>query len=145
MINMLIWNIRGIAGRSSVRPLRKLLRLLSISFLVILEPMVEASQLQAFIAKFGFHLAVWNVNNKIWVLWKADWAINVLVNSEQFMHMAVTHSTRQSVVFCSFVYAKCTPVGRQDLWAGLTSILGNLISTPWMMGGDFNVIVEARE
>ena len=91
MINTFIWNIRGVARRASVRRLKKLIRMHSISFRVILESMLDSSQLDAVRIKFEFHLTVCNVVNKIWILWKPEFAVNVLANSEQFIHFAVTH------------------------------------------------------
>ncbi|XP_027150341.1 phospholipid-transporting ATPase 2-like [Coffea eugenioides] len=107
--------------------------------------MVDVSQLNAFRLKFGFHPAVSNITNKIWVLWKSEFAVNVLINSEQFIHVTVTNVSWRSEVCCSFVYAKCSPVERRSLWADLMSILGNLVSKPWIVGGDFNVIAVEDE
>ncbi|XP_071928172.1 uncharacterized protein [Coffea arabica] len=44
----------------------------------------------------------------------------------------------------SAVYAKCTWVGRRDLWRAMEEIAGGL-DGPWMVAGDFNVISKAEE
>ena len=67
MIKALIWNTRGVASPATSHRLRKILRSNSVSFLVILEPMLDFSTLASFLRKFGFHLGLFNVSNKIWV------------------------------------------------------------------------------
>ncbi|XP_071909667.1 uncharacterized protein [Coffea arabica] len=44
----------------------------------------------------------------------------------------------------SAVYAKCTRVGRRELWRAMEEIARGL-DGPWMVAGDFNVISKAEE
>ena len=44
----------------------------------------------------------------------------------------------------SAAYAKCTRVGRRDLWRAMEKIRDEL-EGPWMVAGDFNVISNAAE
>ena len=43
----------------------------------------------------------------------------------------------------SFVHARCTSVERSELWAGL--LRDSISSDAWLVGGDFNVILDADE
>ncbi|XP_071933791.1 uncharacterized protein [Coffea arabica] len=107
--------------------------------------MVDPFQLDTFKNRFGFHLAVCNTSNKIWILWKADFAVNVLLNEDQLIHLAITHATWTGEVLCSFTYANCSQVGRRHLWSSLLSLSGTLTSKPWLVGGDFNIIADIEE
>ncbi|XP_027067398.1 uncharacterized protein [Coffea arabica] len=140
---MLVWNIRRIAGRASIRCLKKLLRLHSVTFLVIIEPMVDAGQLDDFTSRFGFHLGVCNSSNKIWVMWRSGFAVNVLVNNDQLIHMQVCHDSWTFVAHGSFVYGKCSRVERRALWSALGLISEEMGTKPWLVGGDFNVVAAA--
>ena len=93
MTSILVRNIRGIVGHAFSHRLKTLIRFHSVSFLVILEPMVEPEQLDGFTAKFGFHLGVSNFSNKIWVMWKAGFIVDVVINADQFIHLAVAHES----------------------------------------------------
>nr|XP_027067853.1 uncharacterized protein LOC113693523 [Coffea arabica] len=142
---MLVWNIRGIAGRASIRRLKKLLRLHSVTFLVIIEPMVDAGLLDDFTSRFGFHLRVCNSSNKIWVMWRSGFAVNVLVNNDQLIHMQVSHDSWNFVAHRSFVYGKCSRVERRALWSALGLISEEMETKSWLVGGDFNVVAAADE
>lgn len=122
MIKSLIWNARDVTGRVTSRRLKKLLRLNSVSFLVILEPMLEASAFLGFVEKFGFHLGLCNDSSKIWVCWKNQFAVNVIENTDQLLHLAFAHESLFETLYCTFVYAKCTRNERQDLWVSLSNI-----------------------
>lgn len=54
MINSMFWNVRGVANISTQRWLKKLIRLHSLSFLVLLEPMVVHNKLDDIRLKLGF-------------------------------------------------------------------------------------------
>lgn len=41
------------------------------------------------------------------------------------------------------MYAKCTPRERRDLWTDIR--LSRINTSPWCIGGDFNIIAEASE
>ena len=44
----------------------------------------------------------------------------------------------------SAIYAKCTRVGRRDLWQAIEEVKGWL-SGPWLVAGDFNVVSNTSE
>ena len=61
------------------------------------------------------------------------------------IHLAIPHATWTGKVFCSFVYASCSQVGTRHFWSSLLSLSGTLTSKPWLVGGDFNIIVDIDE
>lgn len=58
------------------------------------------------------------------------------------MHFEIK-SIMHASFFCTFVYGKCTIYERRDLWNGLSQL--QLGSQPWMVGGDFNAILNVSE
>lgn len=46
--------------------------------------------------------------------------------------------------FVTLVYAKCDGVQRRALWEDIYQ-LHNSMSLPWIIGGDFNVVLNAEE
>lgn len=48
-------------------------------------------------------------------------------------------------VIISFVYAKCNVSKGQHVWASLMDVAFAVSNSPWMIGGDFNVISEASK
>lgn len=43
--------------------------------------------------------------------------------------------------YTTTVYAKCSATERKDIWESLEDIT-SIISGPWCMRGDFNIIME---
>lgn len=136
------WNVRGVANVATMRRLRKLIRLHSLSLLTLYEPMVDSSRLAEVKERLGFPHGVHSVSNKIWVLWKSNLVVTLLHQSGQLMHFHIY--LQQSSCLVTFIYAKCTRLERHQLWHDLSQ-LGQTITTPWMLIGDFNVSADLTE
>lgn len=72
MISILIWNVQGAGCKSTLRRLRKLCKIHSISVLVILEPFVSIDHLVQLRDYLHFREYNYNPSNKVWVVWKGD-------------------------------------------------------------------------
>ena len=118
MINTMVWNIRGVVGHDTSHSLKKLLKIHSASLLVVLE-VIDALQREVFKNKFNFHLGLCNLSNKLWVFCKVGFAVDVLINSNQILHLAITHECWNSIFYCTFVYTKCMWVEWHSLWVDL--------------------------
>lgn len=81
--------------------------------------------------------------SKIWVLWKSSIHLSIFHSHDQVVTFAV-HEEGRLTAYLSFVYAKCTLAERRELWRQL-SLLSASITVPWMVGGDWNVILFANE
>ena len=134
MNNLLIWNIRGATNRLSVSRLRLLIRVHQVAVLVLLEPMAEAFNIESLRLKLSFDFCLFNPSNKIWVFWRCGFHFNVMHNSEQVLHVMAGHDSWTGTFFASFIYAKCTRVGRHALWSELRA-LASSITRPWLVGG----------
>lgn len=138
--NVLIWNIRGISN--SLKRLRNLIHTHHISILLILEPIVEKSQVQEYGKKLGFDNCYANTNGKIWGLWKEEIEGHVTEDKEQHLTLKVKRQNKENYI--TAVYAKCSVLLRRNLWNDLTMFFENLES-PWLIGGDFNSILNRGE
>ncbi|CAI9115718.1 OLC1v1016704C1 [Oldenlandia corymbosa var. corymbosa] len=78
-------------------------------------------------------------SHKIWVFSKKEVNVTLLGGSDQALHLGVEHQSVGTRVCILAVYAKSTR-GRQALWADLLTFRQQNLNTPWMVGGDYNVI-----
>lgn len=68
MNNILIWNIRGMMGKSSIRRLKLLIRMHGFSLLVLFEPMADVKKIEILRSTLSFEFCVFNTSNKTWML-----------------------------------------------------------------------------
>lgn len=92
----------------------------------------------------GFSSIKKNVNNKIWLCSTVQYAINVLVDDEQFLHCEIKSLSTGSIFLATWIYAKCSRRERRILWEKVTCLAPSS-STPWCIGGDFNIITSPEE
>ncbi|XP_071909746.1 uncharacterized protein [Coffea arabica] len=98
----------------------------------------ETPQLEVVRRFLGFDKALGALNNKAWVLWYNEMSLSFREMAEQLLHMNIVFSSGCSLQF-SAVYARCSRVGRRELWAAMESLAGEVLG-PWLLAGDFNVI-----
>lgn len=144
MINTLCWNIRGVRRKGTMSHISHLLINHNIDILVLLEPMVDYTNLEQIKnqLKFDHYSHGGDINNKSWVLWKHYMSIDQIVWHPQ--HITCMALKDNNSIVCSFVYAKCRRRQRIELWDSLINIADNN-STPWLVGGDFNIITMHNE
>lgn len=136
------WNIRGVGNKSSQNQLWYVKNLEKLDVFALLEPLVPLDEF-VFLNKFKMDSVIANLNNKIWLFSSASFSVEVLVDNEQFLHCLVSSSQLPSDILLTVVYAKCSRRERLSLWHDLSALpLNNL---PWMVGGDFNIIVNSFE
>ena len=82
------------------------------------------------------------MDGKIWILWSDTITIGINERGDQLVHIEVMW-VGFTLKF-SAVYAKCTKVGRRDLWRAMEEIFEG-VEGPWMSAGDFNMISSATE
>ncbi|OIT20762.1 hypothetical protein A4A49_36890 [Nicotiana attenuata] len=85
-----------------------------------------------------------NSNGQMWCFWKGlDHSI-FIANTDQQLILNMKDTCNEIGTFVTAIYAKCTPVEREDLCDSIGNI-HNQINGPWCMGGDFNVIMDPDE
>lgn len=122
MINFMFWNVRGIASLSSIRRLRKLCRLHNISLLFLFEPFLSEDRFGAVNFTLHFSSFLYSTSNKILVLWRHDFEVSLVAQSEQFLHLQVRHPSTSALSYITGVYAKSTRLARQELWTDLLNL-----------------------
>lgn len=78
-MNLLCWNIRGIANKLSQQQLAYLKSVNNLEILAILEPLGSLDS-YLFLNKFRMDAVVANCNNKIW-LFSSSFSITILVDN----------------------------------------------------------------
>ncbi|XP_060211976.1 uncharacterized protein LOC132639554 [Lycium barbarum] len=73
-----------------------------------------------------------------------EWLGVVISESEQQVTLQLIHSSLNQSVLVLVVYAKCDRLEREELWDDMVDLV-NQQDLPWIIGGDFNVIVSDEE
>ncbi|XP_060178061.1 uncharacterized protein LOC132607994 [Lycium barbarum] len=110
----------------------------------LMEPLQQAYKLDSYRRRLGLETALCNVSGKIWAFVDAEYEINVLVDSVQQMTLKLSNSNNSTKMIVTLVYAKCDRIERRELWESLYH-LGSDLTLPWLVGGDFNVIIDEEE
>lgn len=120
MIAQLLWNIHGVGNDVSLRRLKYLIRENCITFLVILEPMLQGSDPEKIKRKLKFDVAHRSCTDKIWIFHQNSFSANIVSESDQGLHFKVTHPIVESPFF--FLFLQSMP-GVQELSANLCGII----------------------
>ena len=78
MINSIIWNIQGISKASTVRRLRKLIRMHRLSLVCILESFLGADRLDLTRVRLGMERAFSFMSGKIWIFLSSPFSVEVI-------------------------------------------------------------------
>ncbi|EOY26489.1 Uncharacterized protein TCM_028259 [Theobroma cacao] len=126
------------------RRLKSLKLVHKIMLLVVLEPMVEETKAEFFRRKLGYEKVITNNSKKIWIFHSFDISYEVILNHNQCLHVSLSFQWLECPILATFVYVKCTRTERIPLWIVLRSLSVD-IRVPWLVGGDFNVILNRAE
>ena len=108
------------------------------------EPWLEVDKAERYTCKLNFHGLVHNTLGSVWVFFKEPFSGLVIGESPQHVSVRLSHTHLPgSHLVVSFVHARCTPEERCVLWDGL--LRDNPGFAAWVVGGNFNVILEAEE
>ncbi|XP_060200867.1 uncharacterized protein LOC132629156 [Lycium barbarum] len=144
MIKSLIWNIRSVNTQQAFQRLVMLQRRYKCSIVALMEPFQNCRHLHKYRRRLGMETAFANSNGKIWVFAEAAVQCEVIMDTEQQITLKLFHQDIGKDILATFVYAKCNEGERLELWDNLYH-LANSMDLPWMVGGDFNVILAEEE
>src|SRR4051812_10546629 len=99
MVNILVWNIRGLANKPSLTRLRKLMKLHNIEVLAILEPKVTKGTIEDYEFKLNCVGSFSNREGNIWLFWKNSVKVVVHNFSAQFIFAMIDIGGVKSDVF----------------------------------------------
>ncbi|KAL4311947.1 hypothetical protein GQ457_01G028250 [Hibiscus cannabinus] len=130
------------------RFLRCIIRLHDLDVVAFMETHVSGRQADKIIRRHGFAYSFWVeatcFSGGIWLLWKDNLRIDVLVVSNQFIHTRCVESESGFGSHITFVYASPTVRLRNLLWDQLEA-LSHGKDYLWLLGGDFNAILNSSE
>ncbi|KAL6582741.1 hypothetical protein OROMI_004819 [Orobanche minor] len=132
----------GIGNKPAQNKIRMLKRKHNFNILALIEPKVDLDS-SFFLRKFGFDNVVANLSNHIWLFSSSDAKISILKNTKQMLHVEVCFNSLPNAFYLTVVYGRNTKIERRDLWDDLLSVNQN--HSPWMVGGDFNIILHPEE
>lgn len=138
MMKSLFWNMWVIYNASSLKRLKKLSKIHNISFLAIMEPMVDASKLEEVRIKLKFSSAYINVTSKVWVFWQPNMQCSVISDTEQALTVKRGHDQVEGEFVITSVYAKCARKDKRGLLDEFRSV--HALQLLWFLGGDFNIV-----
>lgn len=85
-----------------------------------------------------------NCFGKIWLFWDKEWEWNIITDTIQQIRIIFTHQMTYQQALITTIYARCSAVERLELWEDLERIAEGS-SIPWVVGGDFNIILNDEE
>lgn len=85
MMNLLAWNIRGIANNPSLRKLKRLLKSNRVGCFAIIEPKISPSSLRDYNYKLTCVYAISNQEGNIWMMWKSNFKCSVMNISSHYI------------------------------------------------------------
>ncbi|OIT21093.1 hypothetical protein A4A49_63446, partial [Nicotiana attenuata] len=110
----------------------------------LMEPFQKKKFIDKYKRRLGMEAAISNVNGKIWLFFDAVVEWDLLIDTEQQMTIRLYHQELGKYIMMTFVYARCCALERLELWDNLYYLASDM-ELPWLVGGDFNVVVGEEE
>ena len=150
MLNIAVWNVRGLNKRDHQLAIQDLVSDYRLHFLGILETRVRLNNvmpIQSFLLpQWKWFVDYATIGNRIWLAWDENIIdVHVLDSGEQFLHCRVTSRTDNEVVIITIVYGASEVIDRRALWTALGTMAQQCTDEPWLMGGDFNAVRDLNE
>lgn len=123
------WNIRFVNTQKSFGRLTDLSMRHHYSFIGLMEPFQDLLELDQYKRKLGFENVMVNYSGKTWIFYSA---------------ITMKFCKNDSSYIISSVYVRCNVLDRLELWEEVESLATN-IQVLWMVGGDFNIILNEEE
>ncbi|XP_062100704.1 uncharacterized protein LOC133806603 [Humulus lupulus] len=149
MDKIFIWNVRGINKSSKQIDVMKELHNKNIGFIGLLETKVKASKMGALYLQmfkgwcFSSNLAH-HPNGRIIIAWNPNsFEVDIKGGTSQFIH-CVLKPKKGHRFSLTVVYAANDSRTRALLWRDLVNISEGM-KIPWIVGGDFNAVLNPEE
>ena len=113
--NILIWNARGVANKSTQSAIKYLIKSHRISIMAVIEPLTQPNP-DFFGRIFGLNYKGTNDNGQIWLFTENGMEVEDWNISEQVLHARISSGIFAALLHLSVVYGKCCREGRKPLW-----------------------------
>ncbi|KAL0455485.1 UNVERIFIED_CONTAM: hypothetical protein Slati_0887700 [Sesamum latifolium] len=150
MINAAIWNVRGLNRRDHQVSIANLVSEHRLQFIGLLETRVSVGNVarvqRGLLPRWNWFVDYVSPDNRIWLASHEDFIdLNVLKTGDQFVHCSAHICCLHVHVLLTIVYGVNDVVGRRVLWDDLDRISHTVRDVPWLVGGDFNTVVDVSE
>ncbi|XP_060195138.1 uncharacterized protein LOC132624361 [Lycium barbarum] len=85
-----------------------------------------------------------NITGKIWVFVNEEFQAEVTRDNEQLLALKLTHLDSNQEIIATLIYASTERANKITQWDELYD-MAYTINSPWIIGGDFNVILDKAE
>ncbi|XP_059315791.1 uncharacterized protein LOC132066504 [Lycium ferocissimum] len=140
----LFWNIRSVNSQQAFHRVQMLHRHHKFSIIALMEPFQHFRHIQRFRRRLGMRYAHHNYNGKIWFFINDNIDVEVIQDTDQQITVKLSFQEDNKILMTTMIYAKCEALERINLWDNLYN-LADQMEVPWLVGGDFNVIMNEDE
>ncbi|XP_060177887.1 uncharacterized protein LOC132607827 [Lycium barbarum] len=140
----LFWNIRFVNSQQAFHRVQMLHRHHKFSIIALMEPFLHVRNIQGFRSRLGMRYAHHNCNGKIWFFRNDNIDVEVIQDTDQQITVKLNFQEDNKILMTTMIYAKCESLERISLWHNLYN-LADQMEVPWLVGGDFNVIMHEDE
>ncbi|XP_022747959.1 uncharacterized protein LOC111297539 [Durio zibethinus] len=147
-MKLIVWNTRGFNDPRKQKSVVDRINRIKADIVCLLETRIKHHKMQPVLEK---HFRDWGIlhnyaaspNRRIWLLWRDHVHVGPLEFSEQSITCVLQYEIRK--VYFSAIYGSNDGIQRRNLWLNLTHISGIVQDNPWILTGDFNIIVHPSE
>lgn len=147
-----IWNIRGLSTSDKQKEVRNLIKVENLQLCAIIETHITYNKIKKVGDKvFGNWEYITNGEDngkgcRIMVGWNQNKVrVWMIAKTKQCMFLLVETLCQKTKFFCTMVYASNSNVERKRLWTDLGMQKSIVDDVPWVIMGDFNVILKINE
>lgn len=145
--SIMFWNCQRVLSQGFRRTFNGLVKNYNPTLVAVFEPRVSDIKADNLIRKSGFarshRVEAMGFSGGIWLLWKEGLNVEIVMNHRQFIHFRVSNNSGL-ISSITAIYASPIPSVRKLLWSDLNE-LASFVQGPWLLGGDFNAILNASE
>ncbi|XP_070008075.1 uncharacterized protein LOC142165179 [Nicotiana tabacum] len=109
-----------------------------------MDPKQNRHKLETYRTELGIPQAFVNISNKVWTFVEKDYDVEVIIGIEQHLTLRLLNNQSHKEFIVTLVYAKYDAIERIELWYTMYSLASDM-TLPWLVGGDFNVMVDNEE
>lgn len=148
-MNIVIWNCRGALKPSFCSIVQDVVRLYSLSIMIVIETKVGGSWAKGITDRLPFdgaiHTNAIGYSSGLWVPWDSSQVENSeFLSIKQEIHSTVKVLSSEFSWLLSAGYASSRFAKRCLIWDNLTTI-SSLHSLPWLLVGDFNKVLLGED
>ncbi|KAL0311244.1 UNVERIFIED_CONTAM: hypothetical protein Sangu_2419100 [Sesamum angustifolium] len=145
-----IWNVRGLNRRDHQVAVRDLVCEFRLRFIALLETRVLQSNVtriqSGVLSRWRWFVDYAGPGNRIWIAWNDELIdVDILNVGTQFVHCRVLVHELHESIFITVVYGANDVSTRRELWQELIDLAGTIGNVPWLVGGDFNAVLDMSE